>query len=214
MTTTLYEPENLSRWSLPRDYIGSHWDGYYLAPVGRHRDSDLLTKSNWGQQWEALKALRQDVPDEDCVSPVVVSENHWAVGWVEWVAIHETNEAALREADSLAASLESYPVLDDGDFSEKESEAYDEAWKFYGCREFADALAGAFALAYDTKEFLRDADDEAMRELYESLVPSGEYYVPEGDGVSICIHSAIRTVERQPGCRKMLADFIRKLRND
>ena len=128
----MYTPTYLEPWNRPQCYIGAQWNGYYRAPVGRARDSHCLTESNWGQQWQALEPLKADCLDSDgdeISSPCVVSENHWAVGWIEWVAIHESNEAALREADRLAERLENYPVLDEEDFSEREREEADKVWK-------------------------------------------------------------------------------------
>lgn len=124
-----YVPTYLSRWSLPKNYRGSHWEGYFVAPVSRNRDSDCLVNSNWASQWAELSACRADVPDADESSPVVVSENHWAVGWVEWIAIHESNEAALRAADRIAERLESYPVLDEQDWYEKEQAEAEQVWR-------------------------------------------------------------------------------------
>ena len=51
---------------------------YFVAPVTHHRDSDLLTESNWSAQWEILSPLHADVPadpDEDG-SPVICRENN------------------------------------------------------------------------------------------------------------------------------------------
>lgn len=130
--TMKYTPENIERWKLPSHYMGAHWEGYFVAPVSRNRDSDTLTESNWSVQWERLKGSVADIPEEtgeDGRSPVVVTENHFLCGWVEWVAIHETNEAALREADAMAARLESYPVLSEEHWSELETKEADRVWR-------------------------------------------------------------------------------------
>jgi len=204
----VYVPENLSRWELPDSYAGAHWDGYYRAPVGRNRDSDLLTQSNWDQQWEALKAFRADVPDADEVSPVAVCENHWAVGWVEWVAIHESNGPALREADRLAARIENYPVLDEEDYCRREWDDYDKGWGSYGFNQFIRGIRDAFKLQTSTYWAMQEFDHYATREFFESLIPSGEYFTPDGDGVSIRTDSAIRHLDRDT-----LAKFLRAQRN-
>lgn len=204
----VYVPENLSRWELPDSYAGAHWDGYYRAPVGRNRDSDLLTQSNWDQQWDALKAFRADVPGTDEVSPVDVCENHWAVGWVEWVAIHESNGPALREADHLAGALADYPVLDDEDFSRREWEDYEKGWESYGFDGFIWGIRDTFKLQTSTYWAMEYFDQDATREFFESLIPSGEYFTPDSDGVSIRTDSAIRSLDRDT-----LAKFIRAQRN-
>lgn len=204
----VYVPEHLSRWELPDSYAGAHWDGYYRAPVGRNRGSDLITQSNWDQQWDALKAFRADVPGADEVSPVAVCENHWLVGWVEWVAIHESNGPALREADRLAGALADYPVLDDEDFSRREWEDYENGWKDYGFKDFIQEIRDALELRHSTFDAMEDWDQEETQEFFESLIPSGEYFTPYSDGVSIRTDSAIRHLNRDT-----LAKFLRAQRN-
>lgn len=131
-----YIPENLSRWTLPRHYVGAQWEGYFVAPVSRNRDSDILTESNFDQQWESLRAHLADVPNADECSPQIVRERHFLCGWVEWVAIHESNESALRVADNLAARLERYPVLNEEDWSAREEEEAQRVWaKCFNTRE-------------------------------------------------------------------------------
>ena len=49
---------------------------------------------------------------------IVVQESHWAVGWVERIAIHESDAAT---ADWPKAKLADYPVLDEMDWSERDS---------------------------------------------------------------------------------------------
>ena len=139
--STPYTPENLKRWTLPQCYVGAHWEGYYAAPVGRSRDSDALERSNWRVQWEVLKPLQADCQDDDGDghSPLIVRESHWAVGWVEWVAIHESNEAALRAADELAGRLEICPILSEDDFSKEEQEEAETVWRdCYSAKERID----------------------------------------------------------------------------
>lgn len=208
MTLDTYTPTNLSRWTLPPSYGGARWDGYYIAPVGRNRDSDILTESNWQSQWEALEPLRADVDCDDIQSPKIVLESHWAVGWVEWVAIHESNAEALRAADEMAASLSDYPVLDDEAHSRMEWEAYGEAWTHYGCRDFIRELSRKFNLSDESVDLLQSSDEDKVREWFESLIPSGEYFTPHSDGVSIRDDSAARNCTRD-----ILASFLRSLRS-
>lgn len=204
----MYTPKHLKKWTFPRDYSWATWEGYYVAPVGRHRDSDILTNSNWDSQWETLKPLQADIPDEDATSPVQVCANHWAVGWVEWVAIHESNEAALKAADAIAERLEDYPVLDDDDCCQREHEDYLESWKFYGCRDFIGELYNELDFSSCMKDFLHDADSSDVLGFFQSLIPGGDFYHAEGGGVSINIGYAVKHCTR-----KKLSDFIRELRS-
>lgn len=55
---------------------------------------------------------------------------------------------------------------------------------------------------------MEELDPEATREFFESLIPSGEYFTPDSDGVSIRTDSAIRNLDRDT-----LAKFLRSQRN-
>ena len=116
----MYQPERLERWKLPRDYFGAEWPDYYSAGVGRSRDSDCLEESNFDAMLAELGG------ESDTVH--VVRESHWAVGWVEWIAIHESDEKALRAADRLRQNLDDYPVLDEEDHSRREWEECERVW--------------------------------------------------------------------------------------
>lgn len=207
-----YTPQSLTRWKRPSCYIGAEWSGYFVAPVTRNRDSSVLVNCNWDSQWEILNPLRADCVDadgEELYSPVVVSENHWACGWVEWVAIHESNAAALRAADALAERLESYPVLNEDALSAAEWAAYEEAWKLWGADEFRQHLAAAFELSEATRDALQSVDDDALRELYEQGRSSGEFYCQEGDGVRLFTKQSADSPELS---RDVLARFLRQHR--
>lgn len=116
----MYQPERLERWTMPRDYFGAEWPDYYSAGVGRSRDSDCLEESNFDAMLAELGG------ESDTVH--VVRESHWAVGWVEWIAIHESDEKALRAADRLRQNLDDYPILDEEDHSRREWEECERVW--------------------------------------------------------------------------------------
>jgi hypothetical protein len=132
--TTQYTPAFLKRWTRPANYIGASWPDYYGSGFGQSRDSDELEASNFATVLAKLKALPEFVPpatdsENEIESRFVVSENHWAVGWVEWIAIHDSDEAALRLCDDLREKADGYPVLDENDFSERETESANKIWK-------------------------------------------------------------------------------------
>src|SRR5688572_21906331 len=108
----MYEPTYLKRWTLPSHYFGEHWPEYYGSGCGQSRDSDALERSNFACMLAALGG------ESDTVQ--VVRESHWAVGWVEWIAIHQDDETALRIADGIAERLRDYPVVDESHYSETE----------------------------------------------------------------------------------------------
>lgn len=213
-TSPAYTPEHLVRWTWPPHYIGARWDGYYRAPEERNRESELLTQSNWTIQLRELEKHKADVPDDDIVSPTVVRESHPAVGWIEWVAIHESNVEALMAADALAASLESHPILDDDHYSDLEYGAYWDEWEGrYVRREFADGLAKIFGLSELATELLTNANADLAMEVFESLVPSGEVFIPGGGGVNVSVRVALQHAEQEDSIdRKWMADVLRRFR--
>lgn len=135
------EYANLNRWTMPRDYFGAQWPDYYSAGVGKSRDSGALERANFQAMFKQLEPLDTgETPDGD-VTVRVVRENHWAVGWVEWIAIHESNTAALSTADAIMGKLADYPVIDDELFSSIEDEDCRETWQnCYDAKERAQYL--------------------------------------------------------------------------
>jgi hypothetical protein len=112
---------NLTRWTMLEYYAGDTWPDYYLAGVGQSRDSDCLEQSNFATMLHLLGGESETI--------IVVHEGHWAVGWVEWIAIHETDDEAMQIADAAQERLQDYPVLDEDDWNEREQEAASETWK-------------------------------------------------------------------------------------
>ena len=104
---------HVTPWKRPDNYIGKDWTGWLAAPVGCSRDSDNVERSNWDAQLERI-------PESDTVQ--VVRERHWAVGWVQWLAIRPEDAAAVAEAEKIGDELEDYPILDEDKWSELEAE--------------------------------------------------------------------------------------------
>jgi hypothetical protein len=126
-----YEPANLKLWTMPPHYAGETWPNYYSAGLGQSRDSDALERSNFACMLAALGG------ESDTV--IVVREHHWAVGWVEWIAIHADDSAALKIADDIQARLADYPVINEEHWSELEQEDANETW--LNCYDDAARLA-------------------------------------------------------------------------
>ena len=126
MATQSYH--NLKRWSRPANYFGATWPDYFSAGVGQSRDSDELEQSNF-----AVMLRELGYPSSETV--LVVCESHWAVGWVEWIAIHQDDHTALETANRLIGKLADYPVLDEMDLSEREWNAQCETWHNYSLRD-------------------------------------------------------------------------------
>ena len=121
---------HLARWTRPDSYFGASWPDYFGSGCGQHRDSDALARSNFACMLRDLGGESETV--------LVVRENHWAVGWVEWIAIHESDATALAIAERNMARIEDYPVLDESHYSETEQTEADETWRnCYDWRERA-----------------------------------------------------------------------------
>jgi hypothetical protein len=127
-----YEPAHLKLWTMPDHYAGAVWPGYYSSGVGQSRDSDALERSNFACMLKALGG------ESDTV--IVVREGHWAVGWVEWIAIHQDDGRALRIADDIKAALEDYPVVDEDHFSDLEYNEMLDHWESLSTRDRADYI--------------------------------------------------------------------------
>jgi hypothetical protein len=73
----------------------------------------------------------------------VVHESHWAVGWVEWIAIEadgsSESDVALEIADQQMARLDDYPVLNEEDYSEEEQKEAEVIWR--ECYRTQDRIA-------------------------------------------------------------------------
>lgn len=117
--------KTLKKWTLPKCYVGAEWPDYYSF-LGRSRDSDALERANFDA---GLKAIGGEQSKNDLPLVKVVRESHWAVGWVEWIAIHESATEALKLADKIKTEMEDYPVVDEFLFSEYETEEADEVWR-------------------------------------------------------------------------------------
>ncbi len=115
----------IEKWTRPESFAawtdGAPYNGEWYAFLGRNRDSSTLEDSNFGRGLELIGGESETV--------MVVRESHWAVGWVEWVAIHESDHAALSQADEILCALSEYPVVDDEHYSNLEWEAIGAFWQ-------------------------------------------------------------------------------------
>ena len=134
----------IERWIRPDHYFGADWPEWFVF-LGQHRDSDTLTRSNFTRGLELIGG------ESDTVQ--VIRENHWAVGWVEWIAIHESDEAALDTANEILSGLFNYPVIDDEHFSNLEHDEAADSWERMRIKDrislCADAGISIFAARRD-----------------------------------------------------------------
>lgn len=130
-----YQPTFLNRWKHPDNYFGAQWLDYFGSGCGQHRDSDALERANFRAMLNALGFDSNETVSDNCPTDttdeptrIIVRENHWAVEWVEWIAIHESDEAGLRIADTIIKAKQDYPVIDESLWSEYEDTECNEVW--------------------------------------------------------------------------------------
>lgn len=155
--------------------------GWHDAPEDReewgmfythNRDSDILDQSNASQIDEALSEFDQSDARQE-------RHGHWGCGWMEgWVVrVYTTPEhteftAAFLCLVELKNSLEEYPVLNEEDFSERESIQADEDWSAWGADQVRGELVAHFGLTDTTADWL---DDGRLYELYSRYSSGTEH---------------------------------------
>lgn len=134
-------------WDIDDDAKERGWSGISIGPVGRHRDSEVLERSNFDVIYEDLdKRFGADVD--------IANFGHWAVGWVEEIIWNSGNKNLAKAVAEWGKKLESYPVADEDDFSEKEMEEQQEYWDSWGRSQFENALVEALEeQGWNIKEF-------------------------------------------------------------
>ena len=95
---------------------------WLVCPVSRNRDSGILAESNWAVFGRILDELDPEHNDHE-----THRFGHWANGWFELVIVRPGSSCAT-EAESIEGALSDYPVLDEDDFSERETEAAQQVW--------------------------------------------------------------------------------------
>lgn len=161
-------PEHLKLWKLPAYYFGEEWPEYYVF-LGRTRDSDNLTNSNFETGLAALGGESETVK--------VVCESHWAVGWVEWIGVHQSDDTALKLADQMQERLEDYPILDDSDYSNREWEDFTS-----NCQQAVKDYCNDNSL-----ELTDDQTDALLHELANTMPDRGSESWPDEHMIKDCL---------------------------
>lgn len=156
-----------------------------------HRDADVLTESNAAAIKDALSEFTgwmRDPIDGASFDVEEQSHRHWAVGHVDGIVIRCIGPdgkatRAFHVLHELACKLDTYPVLDDDDFSQRESDAADEAWSNYGASDFRSELS---KLAPHHAELFDAVPDDHLRTIWGAIAEEclgGESEIHEGSGV-------------------------------
>ncbi len=108
-------------WEHPDCYIGKRWNGWLMF-LSQTRDSDALDRSNFIVGLEAVEKATSLGREDFEHQPLRVQENHWACGWIEWIAIHQSDAGAITCAQRLIERLEQYPILNEDHMSQLEAD--------------------------------------------------------------------------------------------
>lgn len=136
-TLVRYAEQSLTR---PPDfgYFGSYplFESWGMTPIGQHRDSDALDRSNYRR---ILEDMTKAHPDEDMGDNVLewvadFRAGDWAYGWREQIIVRVLYDAeeditpdnitqAFRKIMEIYEGLRNdYPIYDEEDYSELEYE--------------------------------------------------------------------------------------------
>lgn len=188
----------------PSNYCGATWYGYYDV-ADRHRDSGVLTNSNW-DCWVAWltellgpegRVIGQETEDQERAFPgggerddifawTICRESHWAVGWIEVIRVHSSvDPEILRKIDEKLLSLDGYPVFNEEHFSDAEMTEYHRCWENYGARQdYIRAIRRSFTEQrvdgddYPEEDALLDKLDDVPT---ERLIDLHERLIPSGE---------------------------------
>lgn len=117
----------LRTWNTPASYFGFNPVGDYVV-LTKNRDSGLLDQSNWDVAVKRLNAIEDKTENPDASVYTWVA-NHWACGWVEYLMVSKDAPIdIIAIAENICSEIEAYPVLDENDYSNRQSDAVSEYW--------------------------------------------------------------------------------------
>lgn len=101
-------------------FLDDDRQNWLMVPVSRTRDTGPLEESNFEAALEILGGESDDVE--------VHRFGHWGPGWFE-IIIVRPGSAAETAAEEIENRLEDYPLLDEDDAGERETEAANDVWR-------------------------------------------------------------------------------------
>lgn len=157
---------NAESFALSSELRDACADWLMLLPVSITRDAQPIDQSNF--------VAAQCILDEAGAEYQIVRFGHWAVGWVEHILV-APSEPGLTVAGEIVCALADYPILDEADLSERETEDQWESWSLWGARDYARSLP----CETDTA---RDLAQEYVEALGPWDAPGMDYVEQHSDG--------------------------------
>lgn len=133
--------------------MGDDYSGYYIV-ASTHRDADDIVSSNFS-------SIKKTLDDKEIVY-IDIRFNHWVVGWIEQLMIHEGDDIGLSVAEELNVSIEDYPILDDDDYNERRNDRVYEYYKEY--RSSGDTLLSFFG-ERSIRGYMKNYEIKRVRDL-------------------------------------------------
>ncbi|MFY1688158.1 hypothetical protein [Plantactinospora sp. WMMB782] len=130
--------EKAAREALEQPSDSAMWDDRLYNTHGAvmawaEYGDDILAESNYHAALEAIRGAAVHADDDPDEHVIDATTRHWAVGSLRQIFVQVYDDsgeftAAFREATAIALYLrEEYPILDESDYSERESKAFDAA---------------------------------------------------------------------------------------
>lgn len=212
MITDLKEFIEAARWKRASNYIGTDFSEWCQG-LSQGRYSDSLTESNFQSALELLGGEREGIVE-------VHRFSCWAGGWFETIMVNPKNLKAIKKLHEIHLSLESYGVLDDDDYSERQYEKQMEDLKFY-MDDFCEAVLNFCGIDKDDQDFESLKNDSDVQQVASALYSDacGYYGTDEAfvyaDSIDkfACVYNLMDLAKNNPCAELVLACMGKELEN-
>lgn len=102
----------------------------WLLVYTRTRDADALEESNFRSFLKLLGGESKTV--------AIIRFSHWACGWLDHIVVNPHDVVRTKLAADTLKRLEGYPIVNENDFSNLETEQADTYWKTLTIKERID----------------------------------------------------------------------------
>jgi len=141
------EYKAIEKWTRPDSFMafthGAPYNGEWYVFLGQHRESSILDQVNF------ITGLRELGGTSDTV--MVVQESCSLVGWIQWIAIHESDTESLEKADDMLCAIADYPVLDEMAYSEHQTDEMYQYWEKLSLRDRMEWASDGYCSAMEIR---------------------------------------------------------------